>query len=387
MERIRLLKTLQRIESAKRSMGDIVDVERSHTCSRDYCNPQSEPDLIALGVLRPPALSNDVYLCRYMSYHVCTHDTCQLAYYGVCPISGHCYGPQGGVSNYDSSDWRTWGKQNTLHATHSANNPNEATTHSLTQLRNNDDVTNSTAQQQQQQQQLKRQRLTRKPYNPQKVRLLIEKLIFKILYSDTRKKLHNQYFENLDNRKRKIQKSYLEQWEQQRQPPNLIVLSMIHDNFRANSSRNMRGAIPIIPHPLGQHAYYTEYVFRVWQLVSALLAKAEDKKFVKLDPRYITLATLYFMRQGYRRNDVEILPLDKFLQHTLPGINELPKFDIEKPWITKGKSLIERALDYGFTKQLPRDQLTVSLYELSDKNTDWGGKILMPVNRHKRRNK
>jgi len=45
---------------------------REHVCSRDVCFPACEQDCIARGLLDPPVVSRDVYVCCHRVVHICT---------------------------------------------------------------------------------------------------------------------------------------------------------------------------------------------------------------------------------------------------------------------------------------------------------------------------
>lgn len=66
-----------------------------HTCQREFCNPQNEEEYIAVGMLEPPAIDPDVYICKFGKMHYCTRRTCKHYLYngsgGICDISGARY--------------------------------------------------------------------------------------------------------------------------------------------------------------------------------------------------------------------------------------------------------------------------------------------------------
>lgn len=303
MNEATLLSILGRI---KRARNDMCEKCVDHSCSEAYCAPRNEYSVCGSG-------SRHIYLCRYQSYHVCLPDVCTHNS-GTCPISGIDRGtPQ---SSYDSTDWRTWG--------------------------------NKVPQQ----------------YTTDHVRQSIADLVYRILYSPERKVIRDRYFEELHRKYRKQRKSYIDVCNGQHVPPDMIYIAILYDNYRPDNVRIVRNAPPVIQHNATQHAFYTAYLLKLWQIFRALLAEACAKPFIKLDPSHIVLAALYLMRRGYRCNDIDILPLDVFLREALPNINELPRLGINKKWITKGKEIISCALDYGFKMRLNRERLTVSMYEL-----------------------
>lgn len=77
--------------SAKRilaSRGDVMQ-NMAHMCSKTFCNPMSEADLIHHRKLKGPAVCSGIYVCKYRQIHECGPGVCnESPKDGCCPKTG-----------------------------------------------------------------------------------------------------------------------------------------------------------------------------------------------------------------------------------------------------------------------------------------------------------
>lgn len=302
--------SFERILDAKRRGGDLIaNYDFPHTCHRDVCNPENERMLIAKGLLSGPAMSNDVFVCRYGSQHICTELLCNNHRLGVCDISGACYGPQGGYSSYDKNDPKTWSHQ----------------------FRVNEITAQSSATSNRQ----------KRPYRRKTARHTdaIQDIIHKLLYSPIRKQVNDEKNARDSKQAETAILNYAKKCHDQRAPVSLIYVMMIQDNIRSTEQK-----LEIIEYDEKTVLKYVQIVAKISKIVQKYYAES-----FKID--VLALGVLYGMRQGYEAEQIVLLPSDTFLLYNLPTVNDLPSFGYEMRVVTRGKRLYEiafkTALDRG----------------------------------------
>lgn len=78
-----------------------------HLCPSEECYPMNEEMLIERGLLNPPTVNANIFVCRYHYVHECNTGTCESTRYTggavVCKVSGRECGSRYNSSNNDSS--------------------------------------------------------------------------------------------------------------------------------------------------------------------------------------------------------------------------------------------------------------------------------------------
>ena len=299
-----LNQTLSRLEYAKRISGDIIDIKKEHICSREFCNPQNENDLIYMGFLQGPPQTSDIYLCKYKVHHICNDMLCkETDISGVCTISGACYGPPGGYSMYDKNDYRTW----------------------TSKFRRNEKMLFVAGKSNGTQSKLKKRKC-----NSTKTRTEATMIVTKLLFSPTRKRINEKY--NMEMKKichKKIQ-SYVKSCIIKREPINLIYIMILNHMYNNGFQK-----LEILSYNQTLVDKYVDIITKVYNLVSK-----HHEKILKITN--IAIGVLYEMRQGYTIENTLLLTRDDFLLHNLPMISDIPSFEFNRSSITNGKHIIQK---------------------------------------------
>jgi hypothetical protein len=287
------------LESKRRMLAnDVVECKQhTHECSHAYCNPMM--------------VDYDTYMCRYLALHKCTEQLCKSER-DVCPISGRTHGPPGGFSSYDKDDFRTW----------KAEVVSSATSAPLARVK----------------------RARTRIVKPETVFKQIEAIVEKLLYSGYRKKIVDKWRIHQGKKcQRKIDSA------NKQYPFNRIRERILRDYYKQKTP-----PLQLLKYDANLVAKYAQRVFHTYEVIRKC-----DGEQNKICVESVTLATLYMMRFGYRVNDVVLLPLDAFLVQTLPEMNDLPGFGLEKSRFTKGQKLINFAFDMAFQK-LPMEEIVLN---------------------------
>jgi len=331
MNKEQLTKIILRLENAKRISGDIIDMPLKHVCSKEFCNPENEQDLISKGFLNSPAQSSNVYLCKYKCHHICDKFKCNNIVLGVCAITGACYGNPGGYSNYDKNNSRTW---------HTNFRSNEYC-QQIDEFEN-PSIFNKQISQPEAIVQKKRKKTSFKKLLIQ-YRITAQLIVTSLLYSPIREKINNATNKNNLKILAKKTQSYIKACEKQRNVVNIIHLMMLNDTYKSVNCK-----LEILNYDEHVINKYTNIIIETYKNVKKYYT--ESFKF-----ETIALGTLYEMRQGYKIEQIQLFPSDSFLLHNLPIINDIPSFGFDKKYITKGKQIIQyaygRAIELGVSIQ------------------------------------
>lgn len=289
---------------------------REHICSHEFCQPENESIFIRRGLLNPEdrKTEDDVFVCKYGQIHQCSFEDCMAN--GYCPISGMSDGYISEYSSYNRHDPRTFKKDKVISS----------------------------------------------PSKQSDVYTKIESVIENILYSNSRKKINEQWYNKQMKLCKKDKDNYIQE-ECSDRPINLIGVMMIESLYRS-----LMAPLVILEFDQIKLHYYTQVVLFVYQCVQKYVGEG-----VKLDA--VILGTLYKMQQGIRVDDTVILPVDRYLVDNLPLINDLPRFKIDKRNFTRGEKLISQMIENIKKEQIPISEIALKL----DKNEEF--KVFMPSSR------
>jgi len=332
---------LNQIARTKRLSGTLYENHIEHVCSPKYCDPCSEDILVKRGLLDKKKPNQIVYLCNYKVVHVCTIDTCNTTDHGICRISGACYGASG-VSSYDKTDYRTW----------------RTKTRDYNGLRGPVRIYGEESKIPKEEEPVFKKPRREYRLSTKDLKKTISGIVKKLLYDSCRKKVNTKrskkitslYDDKLDN--------YKNQCITNKEPINLINIML----FKLEYENNDIEMLPIEAYNIDKIAHYVHlcqqvciYVQKYWN--------------TKISFECLTIAILYAMKRGYKLHDIEILPMDMYLTHMLPMVNELPFFRISKKTLIKGQNLLERAfLDdidngtYNFKLHMIEKEVNDSVY-------------------------
>ena len=277
---------------------------KEHYCYRELCDPQNETALRRRGLIHPsvPIMTNDdVFLCRYGDWHICSVDTCMND--EICHISGASMGIVQQYSSYDPNDARTY-KDSPIHE--------------------------------------------KKNKNPE-VEDIMETMIETLLFSSYRNTINEEW----KNKKRKIGKKQKDNYvhEQCHQLPiNLVGLAMLETK---TLSLLETPPLTILNRDKETIRYYKYIVRQVYELVKTY--SGDNKICVQS----ITIATLYKMQQSIVIDGVTILPVDEFLVKHLPLMNDLGRFKVDKRKYTRGERLIDQSIREATKNQVPLTDIAI----------------------------
>jgi len=314
---------LRRLKMVKR-----INATVPHMCSRQ-CNPQSEVHLVSSGLLAPPALSDNLFLCSLGNVHLCTEDHCQL-YDGdeSCPVSGIQYGRT--FSSYTRGDARTWNTEE--HDEWTAQSDTVAV------------VAKNKAPQQEE----------------EMVRERALNIVTALLWSRTRQELNAAAISKRVADARTELIKYTAQQFKDGQLPFFTVEYQISAHIQAQP-------LPFVIFRLDEELrrYYVEIIYQIWTRVLKHYDAPQKRlrsggTIVYTQPRLncdvICVAALYMMREGLRFGDLEVVPRDEFLAAHLPRISDMNHFGIEKSSITVGDKIITDAYESALQKAIVNRQ-------------------------------
>lgn len=162
----------------------------------------------------------------------------------------------------------------------------------------------------------------------------IEYIIETLLYSDERVKICQDLQATTMKACRKECSNYEKICAQNHVPLNMIVLGEIVSRYTKPQP------LEILQKDVARIEFYAGVV----------------KHFLRLLPEKVNLdavviGVLYRMQQGIIIDNVEVLPLDPFLLHNLPLMNDIPRFGLDKKKFTAGQkaliSLVEQTQKKG----------------------------------------
>jgi len=357
-------RVLSRLRLGKR---DLLLSRKPHNCARATCNPESEPTLVALGHLTAPAISTNVFLCRYGTIHVCSTSNCTIYLTErnqTCTISGFQLGTL--ECSYDKNDYRTWNSKATM--------PSGDSTKRDRVLGESLDAATASKRPKKQPAKKKPKRMVQHVLSDAQVKNKASETVMNLLFSSNRAKRNADAI--ADNRHLAIKRrnTYIARRFAQRQLPYLT------DIYRLMGDATSR------PHPLmefvydeGLHNYYVMVILQIWQLTLKHMIPIDEKEYdedtgVEIIPRVdldmVALGTMYQMRQGVTRKDVMLLPRDEFLLASLPLIHEMSYFGINKKHINKGITLLNAMYDNAISAGVSTDELVLDVSKLPEKNND-----------------
>jgi len=327
-------KIIQRLETAKRLCGNIIETLEPfhHICSKEICNPENEDDLIVKGVLSPPALSTDIYLCNYKNHHICNANQCNNTIRGVCPISGACYGNPGGFSSYDKNDYRTWHRNLKIsqHAQQIYISENPSIYNNKRKIDEKEKVEEVVAQKKSRRQ---------KPFS--QLREIASNVIRCLLYSSIRNKINSRIKNQNERFLIKAVQTYIKSCKKDKSVIDVIYLQKIHDTYTTVENKL-------------EMLVYNEYIVKKY--VDIIIATYKNVKKYYSDTfkiETIALGVLYIMRQGYEVENIILFQSDSFLLYNLPSICDIPSFGYDKKNITKGKLIIQYTYNQAFESGVP----------------------------------
>jgi len=261
-----------------------------------------------------------VYVCTQGVVHVCSNaTTCQLwqwdAQHGTCPVSGIQYGGEA-TSDYARNDPRTWaGSAPSQRKTAAAAVPaiNEA----------------------------------------ERIRDRASAMVKQLLYSNARVECNRLELQQNMARGREVQAAYDANQAAHGQP------SYWTDRYRIMGRWGTQ-PLPFTIYVFDQvlHDYYVNIITDIWSKVDRYYAV--DTPPLRADIDCISVAVLYYMRNGLRCQNIRLLPKDDFILLNLPHVNQLHHFGIAKSSITQGEKIIERTFESAIAKNVPEHELALA---------------------------
>ena len=272
-----------------------------HYCSRFFCSPQNEVQYIRSGTLQQPCLSNNVYICKFGTLHLCTEKTCALyadAIDHTCPVSGIQYGVTGN-SSYDKNDYRTWNG--------GLSDPHPTVTGKSKRPRAEPTATN--------------------------VQQHVTDLVELLLYSNKRITCNSIHTNKLKQHAKHATDTYVNEQNRRRQLPFLT------DVYRINAQCTS-APLPyaVLVRDPARVAYYTAAVMHIWNLIDVTNRRLSDATEV-------ALGTLYTMRTGIAYDKDQVLPEDVYLNEHLPKFNDLTEFGVDKTNVTCGMTIVRNVIE------------------------------------------
>lgn len=278
-----------------------------HVCTRQGCAPR---------LMRP---ESHVYVCNQGAVHVCSSATvCQLwqwdTQHGTCPISGIQYGGEA-TSDYARNDPRTW-------PTAAAPSPRKG----LGILAVNE---------------------------AERIRDRASAMVKQLLYSNARVECNRLELTHNIARGREVQAAYDANQAAHGQP------SYWTDRYRI-MGRWGTLPLPFTIYVFDQvlHDYYVNIIVDVWAKVDRYYAV--DTPPLRADIDSISVAVLYYLRNGLRCQNARLLPKDDFILLNLPHVNQLHHFSIAKSSITQGEKIIERTFEAAIARHVPEHELALA---------------------------
>lgn len=374
-------KSLQRLIEGKRNQGTLLPRSRPHNCSKHMCNPQNESMLVKEGCLQGEPIANYVYLCNFRKRHVCTSASCELyasTHTGTCPISGQNYTGHN-TSNYSRNDPRTWRTKNSFQTVGVRNDKDahlpemgnrrvllKRSGANLLQKTVTTTTTTVTTTIIEEPPKKRKKQLYRPAENEEyQSPMLLERaqaIVRTLLFSKYRRIINGNAKRQNMRMRDKHREEYLKQCKTSRQAPVLTDLIRFDCYF---------SALPLPLAELDQDedivVNYSHIIHHVWNVVAKFAENDEDDTDgPKLCFESVALGTLYTMRQGFRYNNVELLPKDPFLLYHLPIINDLTRFGFQKKKITRGEKLISMAYQNAIHLGVSWENLKLDVFRLKD---------------------
>lgn len=395
-------KSIMRLVQEKQKRGTLSDARDTHVCDPSYCQPECEQMICA-----PPYIASNVFVCRMGSVHLCSADTCTL--YSVdqtntCPISGFQMGTD--VSSYSKDDYRTWknpkAEKQSMGISQGGNtaqwllsgggdSPRQMVEERISIVKKTFAMPDVPAKRK------RRKRAYSQQMSEEDAKTAASNMVKLLLYSRNRhtciEKAIARYRQQGDDAKN----TYIKTQKEMGQLPYVADMYRLMAHYRDQP-------MPMKEFEFNEntHNYYTFVITQVWDIVQRFHVPLNKKRYegeVEMVPRLdftaIALGTMYLMRKGVRRNQIELLPSDNFLLMNLPGINMLSEFGIEKSLVTKGDKIISEAYDNAFSEgasvsevmlemeKLPRPENSVFTKErgMLVKISSSGEKLFMPQSR------
>lgn len=288
----------KRLTQAKKAKGEFSSTRMLHTCSKFFCNPETEVDL----KIDFP-ISSNVYMCKYGSAHVCSETTCDeyaCTNNQTCPITGIQHG--GTVSSYDKNDYRTW---------RSKPQPDVA----------------PPAEKEAEVKKVKK----RKVPDPNTIRKQISDKVTLMFYSNSRHSVNQAHLAKKHSIGKKAIQTYVD--------------------MRRTNDRQMAFSCDLyyhaqrpfmFPAPLKElvlSSYMVDYLTEIcYQVFTMCQSHAERSKVLqKLDIDKIALGTLYCLKEGIQK----YLPKDEFVAANLPEPKYLEYFGISRSKVSDGISFVK----------------------------------------------
>lgn len=370
-------------------------IYEQHQCRPERCNPQSEEMLIERRQLQSPALTTNVFLCKYGCAHICSQDDCHLYHAtesGTCPVSSFQFGTK--VSAYSKDDYRTWKNP---HAEHQAE-PILSTQWLLNPVNEQLEAAPIVVALP------NKRRLTARHLSVEETERRAGAVVKQLLYSRDRRALIQSFVSRQMQQGRDAQANYCRDQRNAQQLPFLSDMYRIAANYTRQEIR-----LHEFDFNKATFEYYIFVLLHVWDVLQRFHVPMNEKQYTALDeeivPRLdfeaVCLGALYGMRKGISRGSLELLPADDFLLQHLPTINELSNFNMEKSHVTKGERLICDAYDNALREhaahsefmldmdKMPKSNETVVKAHETDpalvvKITSSGEELFMPVSRKKK---
>ncbi len=327
----RFAEAVRRLHELKK---DLVPTRKKHVCSASTCNPQSEPHLTTAPI------SNNIYLCKYGTLHICSEESCE--HYGhsavrTCYISGLQFGSI--VSTYSKNDSRTWRKDN---------------------------VINETVKTQVEEEKKKKPK-KHKTLTEQDVMKQAETIVTNLLYSDCRRKLNAIAKARNQIEAEEAKEHYIAEQKKKRQLPKFQQIYSIMAHIKSRR-------LPLIDYEVDPSTirYYSSIARQVWGISQRYMPHA------KISFAKVCLGMLYKMRQGLKINGRDVLPHDTFLENNLPKLSDIETvFTYQRRNITKGRTHLQEMYNKAIkTCGAAVEDVMIKVTQLPDRNVESGIKKL-----------
>lgn len=316
--------------------SDVCDTRKDHVCDRQLCDPQSETQMVETGKISPPALTSNVYLCRFGKVHLCTEDMCE--YYGdsatrTCHISGQHMGGSL-TSTYSQGDSRTWYAP--------------APTAVSSSVR------------------VEKPRTPRHRRPVAEIDVRAENLVKLLLFSRNRIHRNEEAIALYNQQAKEARVHYLKTRREEKQLPYDTDLRRITTHF-------LQQPLPlrIWPYDEDRTSYYSGVVCQKWEMVVKHYQTQGLVATHRVDFDCVALGVLYKMCTGIIYNGQVILPCDEFLKDNLPCIGDLNTyFGIDCGRITKGDNILMAAYQNAIHKDGANASIAVNATQLAVERPD-----------------
>ncbi len=354
-----------------------------HTCGPFVCSPQSEPSLIAKGMLVGPPLTSNVFLCLRGAVHVCTERACE--HYGfsntrTCHVSGFQFGTAD--SSYDKGDSRTWKLKPETQSANAVIDPRlfltqSGSLESLTNLKRS-----RTAEEEEEDLgggaideppiPTPKRPFTHKRISDEDLSQLVSGMVKLLLYSPNRVARNRDAIKAHQLEGSEAVHTYVRQQVKKKQRPYWT------DNYRLMGYYSSR-ELPLREFAFSQnlHDYYVSIIVQVWRMVMRFYVPTAEKEYdgdVEIPPRLdvgnICLGVLYSMRQGIRYNGHTLLPKDDFLLMNLPIGPDLSYFNIRKRRVSIGEKIITQTYENALAEDAPLGDIAIDVTLLPEKRVE-----------------